>query len=426
MAILGPTPDDNPPAANPSRPLGAGFWTLWASSGMSNLADGIFQVVLPLIAVQFTRSPTAIAGLTFAATLPWLLFALPAGALTDRVDRRRAMMVANSCRSLLLVALVFVSLLGGGSMTMTALYAVALGAGIAETIYDTSAQSIVPQLLGRDQLSRGNARLFAVELTANQFAGPPLAGFLAALGTAIAFTAPAALWALAVVALLLVRGRFRIARDRPTTLRTDIAEGLRFLWRNRILRTLAMMVGLFNFATNATFTIFVLFAVGIQSPMRLSEQAYGILLTSTAVGSVVGSVLAARLERRLGRARSLVLAYLTGALLVGIPALTTNPYLIGAAFFVGGVGIAIGNVIGVSLRQRITPDRLLGRVNSGFRLVAWGTRPLGAAVGGVLAELLELRAVFGIMALIMLALPAGMLIVTNARMDAAERDADHH
>jgi len=140
---------------------------------------------------------------------------------------------------------------------------------------------------------------------------------------------------------------------------------------------------------------------------------------------VLGSVLAAPLERRLGRARSLVLAYLTGALLVGIPALTTNPYLIGAAFFVGGVGIVIGNVIGVSLRQRITPDRLLGRVNSGFRLVAWGTRPLGAAVGGVLAELLGLRAVFGIMALIMLALPAGMLIVTDARMDAAERDADH-
>lgn len=423
MATLPPIPEAEPPAADTSGPLGAGFWKLWASSGMSNLADGIFQVALPLIAVQFTRSPTAIAGLAFAATLPWLLFALPAGALADRLDRRRAMVVANSCRAVLLLALVLVSLLDGGSIV--ALYAVALGAGIAETVYDTSAQSIVPQLVRRDQLSRGNARLYAVELTANQFVGPPLAGLLAAAGVAIAFTVPAALWTVAVVALLLVRGRFRIPRDHRSTLRSDIAEGLHFLWRNRILRTLAAMVGLFNFATNATFTIFVLFAVGIQSPMRLSEQAYGILLTSTAIGSVVGSFLAARLERRLGRARSLVLAYLTGALLVGIPALTTNPYLIGAAFFVGGVGIVIGNVIGVSLRQRITPDRLLGRVNSGFRLVAWGTRPLGAAVGGVLAELLGLRAVFGIMALIMLALPAGMLIVTDARMDAAERDADH-
>lgn len=421
MSARRPVPGKNPPSAHISSPLGAGFWKLWASSGMSNLADGIFQVALPLVAVQATRSPTVIAGLTFAATLPWLLFALPAGALADRLDRRTAMMAANSCRALVLTALVIVSLLGGGSMI--ALYAVALCAGIAETIYDTSAQSIVPQLLSRDQLSRGNARLFAVELTANEFAGPPLAGLLAALGAAIAFTAPAALWALAVVVLLLIRGRFRIARDRSTTLRTDIAEGLRFLWRNRILRTLAMMVGLFNFATNATFAIFVLFAVGIQSPMRLSEQAYGILLTSTAVGSVVGSFLAARLERRLGRARSLVLAYVTGALLVGIPALTTNPYLIGAAFFIGGVGIVIGNVIGVSLRQRITPDRLLGRVNSGFRLVAWGTRPLGAAVGGVLAQILGLRAVFGMMAMIMLALLSGMLVVTDERMDAAEREA---
>jgi len=142
---------------------------------MSNLADGIFQVALPLIAVEFTRSPTTIAGLAFAATLPWLLFALPAGALADRLDRRRAMVVANSCRAVLLLALVLVSLLDGGSIG--ALYAVALGAGIAETVYDTSARSIVPQLVRRDQLSRGNARLYAVELTANQFVGPPLVPF---------------------------------------------------------------------------------------------------------------------------------------------------------------------------------------------------------------------------------------------------------
>jgi MFS family permease len=230
---------------------------------MSNLADVIFQVALPLIAVEFTRSPTTIAGLAFAATLPWLLFALPAGALADRLDRRRAMVVANSCRALLLLALVLVSLLDGGSIV--ALYAVALGAGIAETVYDTSAQSIVPQLVRRDQLSRGNARLYAVELTANQFVGPPLVGLLAAAGVAIAFTVPAALWTVAVVALLLVRGRFRIPRDHRSTLRSDIAEGLRFLWRNRILRTLAAMVGLFNFATNATFTIFVLFAGSASS-----------------------------------------------------------------------------------------------------------------------------------------------------------------
>src|SRR5205814_7361794 len=116
-------------------------------------------------------------------------------------------------------------------------------AGVAETLYDTSAQSIVPQVVRRDQLSRANGRLYAVELTANEFVGPPFAGVLVAVGAAVAFGVPAVLWVVAVLALLLVRGPFRVARQGRTTMRGDIAEGLRFLWGNRILRTFAVMVG---------------------------------------------------------------------------------------------------------------------------------------------------------------------------------------
>jgi MFS family permease len=396
---------------------------MWTSSGLSNLADGIFKVALPLVAVQFTRSPTLIAGLAFAVTLPWLLFALPAGALADRLDRRRAMVGANIVRASLLAVLVLAVLLGTGSIWF--LYIVALCVGVTETIYDTSAQSILPQVVRRDQLSRANGRLYAAELTANEFAGPPLAGFLVAAGVAIAFAAPVALWAVAVVALLLVRGSFRIERDQPTTLRSDIAEGMRFLWRHRLLRTFAVMVGVFNFASSAMQAILILYAVGHSSAMGLSGQAFGMLLSTIAAGSLFGSFVAAWLERTLGRARTLVLSFFTGALLIGIPAVTANPFLIGAAFFVGGAGVIISNVVMVSLRQRITPDRLLGRVNSGFRLVGWGTKPLGAAAGGVLAQFLGLRAVFGVMGLLTLAVLAGLTIATNDAMDAAERDAGH-
>ncbi len=256
------------------------------SSAMSNLADGIVKVALPLVAIRFTDSPTLIAGLAFALMIPWLLFALPAGALADRLDRRRAMVGANTVRAVLLAALVLTVITGIGSIWV--LYAVAFCIGIAETIYDTSAQSIMPQLVSRDLLSRANARLFAAELTANEFVGPPLSGVLVAAGVALAFATPAALWVLAVAVLLLVPGTFRVEREQRTTMRRDIAEGVRFLWRHHLLRTLAAMVGVNNFATNAIWAILVLYAVGPGSAIGLSEPTYGLLLSAVTAGSLFG------------------------------------------------------------------------------------------------------------------------------------------
>jgi MFS family permease len=404
------------------RPLGRDYWRLWASSGLSNLGDGMFKVVLPLVAIGFTRSPVLIAGLAFAATLPWLLFALPAGALADRLDRRRAMVGADVVRAGLLVVLVTGTMLDLGTIWM--LYLIAVCVGVAETIYDTSAQSILPQVVAREQLPRANGRLYAVELTANEFVGPPLAGFVVVAGASVAFATPAGLWAAAVAALLLMRGSYRVERTRRTTLRADISEGLRFLWRHRLLRTLAVMVGVSNFTGNAVMAILVLYAVGPDSPMGLSTQAFGVLLTTFAVGSLVASFIAERVQHTLGRARALSLTIVTRAVPFAVLAVTANPYLIGALFFLSGATNIVWNIITVSLRQHITPDRLLGRVNSGYRLVAWGSMPLGAATGGLLAQLLGLRAVFGIMAVLTLALLAGMAIVTDDRMNAAEREAD--
>ncbi len=399
--------------------LGAPYWRLWGASGLSNLADGILKVALPLVAIQFTQSPSLIAGLAFALTLPWLVFALPAGALADRFDRRRIMLGANMMRAAMLGLLVAAVVVDLGSIWV--LYAVALGIGIAETLYDTSAQSILPQLVDRNQLSRANGRLYAAELTANQFIGPPLGGLLAAVGAAAAFATPAGLWVCALGVLLLVRGNLRIARDEPTTMRADIVEGLRFLAAHRILRTMAVMTGGFNFASTAAFAVLVLFAVGPTSAMGLSEAGFGVLLTTTAAGSLLGSFVAERIEQRLGRSRALILTILTGSLLFAALALTSNPYWIGAALFIEGISIVLANVIMVSLRQRITPGRLLGRVNSGYRLVAWGTMPLGAAAGGLLAELFGLQIMFGIMGLLVLGLLALMPILNDRALDEAER-----
>jgi MFS family permease len=404
--------------------LGLPFWQLWSASTLSNLADGLVKIALPLVAVTVTDSPALVAGVALAVTLPWLPFALPVGALVDRVDRRAAMLMANVIRAAAVAALAVTVVLGldSSAAAIWALYLVALLVGTAEVVYDTSAQSILPQVVPRDRLPRANGRLIAAELTANEFVGPPLGGLLVAAGIAAAFATPAALWAAAVGVLLLLRGSFAVPRSEPTTLRADVAEGLRYLWRHRLLRTLAAMTGLFNFATNATFAVFVLYAVGPDSAMGLSEAAFGVLFATIAAGSLVGALLADPIIRRLGRTRSLALGILGGVATVGISALTTNPLVIAAAFLFGGVTNALWNVVAVSLRQRITPDRILGRINSSYRLVAWGTRPLGAAAGGLLGELFGLRAVFGVAAVVILATLVGMTQISDAGIDAAERD----
>lgn len=400
-------------------PLGGPYWRLWTSSGLSNLADGVLKVALPLLALRFTDSPLLIGGVGVALSLPWLLFALPAGALADRLDRRWAMLGANTVRGALVLALLLGMGLDLGSIWL--IYAVAFLLGTTETLYDTTAQSILPQLVRREQLSRANGRLYAMEMAANEFLGPPLGSALVAVGLALALLTPGALWLAAVGALLLVRGRFRVSRTGPpTSIRADIAEGVRFLWSHRVLRTFAVLAGVSNFALSAVFTLLVVYAVGPGSPLGLTEAAFGLLFSAFAAGSLLGAFLAERCERVLGRARALRLSVLPFSLLALVPGLTANVWLVGLGFVVGGIGIMVWNVITVSLRQRLAPGALLGRVNSVYRLLAWGTRPLGAGAGGLLAQFLGTQTMFVVMGLLILTLVVPLLRIDEAVLEAAE------
>jgi MFS family permease len=302
------------------------------------------------------------------------------------------------------------------------LYAVAVLLGVGETLFDTSAQSLLPAVVGRDELTRANSRLFAVELVANTFIGPPLGGLLAAAGLAIALGVPAAAYLVGAGCLALIAGSFRAAGATPagsTRLRDDIAEGTRFVWRHPVLRPLAIMLGIQNMAFSAAFSVFVLFAVA-PGPMGLSEAGYGVLTATLGVGSLLGSWLAVRVERGLGRVRTLVLSILLNVVSLIVPVVTALPVPIGTSMLAAGAGIVLWNVVTVSLRQRITPDRLLGRMNASYRLVGWGTMPLGALLGGVLAEALGLRGAFLVAALLTLAVLAGFRFVTEEAITRAE------
>jgi MFS family permease len=402
--------------------LGANFHKALVASGFANLADGVLWVALPLLAVQLTRSPALIAGVTVAARIPWLL-APVAGALADRLDRRHAMVRVNLVRTVLLGGLALA--VAADLATLPLLYAVAVLLGFAETLFDTSAQSLLPALVSRDDLTRANSRLFAVELVANTFVGPPLGGLLAALGLAVAFGVPAAAYLVGAACLALLAGSFKATGAGPagsTRLRDDIAEGARFVWHHPVLRPLAVMLGAQNMAFAAFYAVFVLFAVA-PGPMGLSEAGFGIVTATLGVGSLLGTWLAVPAERRLGRFRTLLLSVALGAASLAVPVVTASPVLVGASMAMTGVTMVLWNVVTVSLRQRITPDRLLGRMNASYRLVGWGTMPLGALLGGVLAEALGLRVTFLVAAGIVVLTLAGFRYVTEETIADAETAA---
>jgi MFS family permease len=180
------------------------------------------------------------------------------------------------------------------------------------------------------------------------------------------------------------------------------------------------MTGLFNFASSATQAILVLYAVGATSALGLTQSEYGWLLSTVAAGCLVGSFLATPAQRLLGRARAIGLSYLVGGLSVGVPAVTSNAIVIGVVFFLAGITLVIGNVTTLSLRQLITPTALMGRINSCHRLVAYGTKPLGALAGGLLGQVFGLQAVFAVMGPLALVALVGMTRITDKAMDAAE------
>lgn len=396
----------------------ANFWRLWGSSAASNLADGVFFIVLPLLAVRLTDSPLLIAGLAIAARLPWLVFVLIAGALADRLDRRTTMRNVQVFRVLVLAMLTLLALADG--LSLPVLYVTAFALGVGETLFDTAAQSILPSIVEKDQLSGANGRLYGVELVMNQFIGPPLGGLVIGLSVPLALGGSMVGYALAAVGLTLMVGSFRPQRSGPPTrLTADIAEGMRYLWRHSVLRTLAIMVGVINLAATATQAVFVLYAVA-PGPMSLSEPEFGILMTTFAAGSVAGSFIAAPLERRIGRVPLLFISVVVTAISFAVPAFTASALVIGPVFVISGMFVVIWNIITVSLRQRIVPNHLLGRVNSAYRLFAWGTQPVGALLGGVIGELLGLQAVFVMGGLLALTLLATRAVITENALREAE------
>lgn len=399
-----------------ARPrFGNDFLKLWMATGISNVGDGVRLTALPLLAAVITHSPILVSGVTAAGMLPWLLFSLHAGAVADRVDRRTLMVVVNVARGIVMVGLAAAVLAGLPGIAL--LYGIVLLQGIGEVFSDSAAFALLPSLVPEQRLDDANGRLEAVVSIAYQFAGPALGGLLFALAMGAPFAVDAASFVIAGGLFAAIRHRAprgRVVRLERTTIRQDVAEGLRSLWMNPYLRNLTLLGGGCVFFLYGTFAIYVLYLLRV---IGISAPGVGLFLSIEAAGSITGALLAGRIRNRIGTAGALA-----GALgLAGIANLALG--VTGAWPLVAAMAISISfaagvwNVVNASFRQRLVPDRLLGRTQSAYRFLTWGAIPLGSVVGGILGSTFGLRAPF----LVGGAALAILAVVARTTLNGADR-----
>ena len=367
------------------------FRLLFSATTVSNLGDGVSMVALPWLATLFTRDAFLIGVVAMAGRLPWLLLTLPAGVLTDRVDRRLLIVRAGLLRMVLTLGVVALILTlpalplaaGQGTGPILALAVIAFLLGSAEVLGDNAAQTLLPTVVDKADLERANGQMYAAEQVMGQFIGPPLAGLLIGAGIAVPFGFDAATFGLAAACIWLIALPPRVPPP-PQRFGAALAEGVRWMLAHRAILRLALMLGCVNALYIAVLTVLVLFA---QDVLGLDAVGYGLLLTAGAAGGVLGGLAAPRICAALGLRHSMAAAFAAFALGYLMIALTSDPVVAGAALAIEAAGSMVWNVATVSYRQRVIPDAVLGRVNSIYRFFGWGSMPLGALAGGAIVSL---------------------------------------
>ena len=398
--------------------LSRDYWRFWAAFTASNLGDGFRAVALPLLAVTLTRDPLLIAGVTALTSLPWLLIGPVSGAVVDRVDRRRLIVVVQLCRGV--IAALFAVTVATGTVTIWLLYAAAVVIAVGETLADSAAQAAVPRLARADQLETANGRLISADMV-TEIVSTPIGGALFAIVAAVPFFIDAATYLAAALLVWLVGSALSPVtpvEDEPgTKLRHDVVQGLRYVSTHSMLRAIAISAALANFGAAAMLSIMVLLATEL---LNLSEFGFGVLLAVAAAGGLLGALTVSRLTARFHRRQVMLTSIGINAATSAAIGLSRGPILAATLLFITAAAVAVYNVVARSLRQAIPPARLLGRVIAGVRVVGLGTAPLGALAGGLLARAAGLQAPL-FMAAIALAAAAYVIAaaLTRDRIDEA-------
>ncbi len=366
------------------------YWRLFASSTISNLGDGMVVAAAPLLAISLTDDARLIASISFAAMLPWLVLSLPAGVYLDRHDRQKIMYRANLLRGLIFGAIAI------GSTTdwlnIYHLIAAAAVGGVCELFFDMSSQAILPAIVDEETLEVANSRLYISQIISNGFIGLPFGAWIFVIAVGAPFGVNA--FALVVAALLIRSIRIKDIPQTATATKSfgaDLKDGLSWLWRHELLRTLAIMLGVANMCGMFAQAVFVKFA---RDELGLGARGFGILLAAISIGSILGGLVGEKISKRLGATTAIILAYIIFGMSDVIPGLFPEIWAVAISGTVMAIAGTTWNVITVSMRQRLIPAELFGRVNSVYRFIGTGSTAFGALIGGQIAFTFGLRATY--------------------------------
>jgi MFS family permease len=380
-----------------SRLPGA-YWRLFSASTVSNLGDGIIVSAGPLLALSMTDDTRLISAVSFAAMLPWLLLSLPAGVFLDRADRRKVMINANLVRCCFFFAIALAATTNTLSIYLLIVIMAALG--VCELLFDMSSQAILPAIVEPDHLEKANSRLYISQIISNGFIGLPFGAWI----FVVAIGAPFAINAIALFAAALLIRSIHIQTKVPAKIATnsysyDLRQGFMWLWSNRLLRTLAIMLGLANMCGMFAQAVFVKFA---RDELGLGATGFGLLLAAISIGSVLGGLFGEYFGKKLGMTTAILGSYFVFGLSDAIPGLFPQIWAVALGGVIMSIAGTMWNVITVSARQRLIPTELFGRVNSVYRFIGTGTTAIGALIGGQIAFKFGLRATYLVSSAILL------------------------
>jgi MFS family permease len=375
--------------------FGPPFARYWLSGFLADFGDGVRLAAFPLLVAQLTRSPTAVAAVTAAQNLPWLLTGAGVGVLVDRTDRRRLMVIVDVARAAFIVGLAAAVLTHSAGLAL--IYLTAFTTGVGSALRDTAAVTCIPRLVDSADLDRANARVIAGRIVGNELAGPAAGGWLFGLAAVLPFAVNAGTLGIAVLLLLTLPSVFRpvpVTPDRDVasrlaSVRRDLREGARWLWRHADIRDVTIATGVIVAVDAWWFAVLVLYVIQV---LHQRPGVYGLLLAVAAPGGIsVGSV-GPWVARRAGPWRSLLAAGAGMAVTQAGLGLTSNVIVAAVMLFGNGAACALFEMTAVTMRQRQVPPELLGRITSLNGTVEGGALALGALAGGALAAVAGIRA----------------------------------
>ena len=371
-----------------SEKLGPAFNRLFSASVISNLSDGLLAVAAPLLAISLTKDPILISMLSAFVMLPWLLFAIPIGLIVDRSDKRLLVTMTNSIRFITagLVALA----ISTDTITIYWLLLATFLIGTCEVATDTAAQSLIPVILEKKNFEKANSRMNIAETVIQNFIGAPLSGFLYATAIVLPFILNslgfliAAFFVFMIPAHLISQGS---SAETPVTEKksfiSEIKFGLNYLWNDRPLRRLVATttsLGLFYSLSTSTLILFITEILEVQA------KYFGVLMAGAGSGGVLGGILTPILSKKFGRGAVLAVAIFISSITVVFQGISPNVWVFGVIGFISAFAITNWNILLMSCYQVLIPADLYGRIHGARRTFVWGVMPIGALLGGVIAQ----------------------------------------